>query len=50
MLFVPINNGQIVVDVDTAQLDDVTLTNCTASGVITIKEGECVVEVPYTFA
>lgn len=50
MLFVPINSENIIVDVKQAELGNVTFSNCTASGVITIKECECEVEIPYTFA
>lgn len=50
MLFVPINNPNVIVDVTNAELDNVTLSNCTASGVLTIEEGAFEVQVPYTFA
>lgn len=50
MLFVPMNNTNIIVDIENADLDNVTLSNCIATGVITIEEGAMEVEVPYTFA
>lgn len=50
MLFVPINSEKIIVDVEQAEVGNVTLSNCTASGMLTIEEGAYEVEVFYTFA